>query len=72
MWKTKKTCAKHLHTVDHTVDQVNFLNQLNRANDTALEESSVESPEVPSDLEDMVLEMAAKLDSSAAIPSIPA
>jgi len=54
------------------VDQVNFLNQLNRANDTALEESSVESPEVPSDLEDMVLEMAAKLDSSAAIPSIPA
>ena len=28
-------------------------------------ESSVESPEVPSDLEDMVLEMAAELDSPA-------
>ena len=62
----EKPCAKNLVHGESS----EFPDPIESSDDTAPEESSIESPEVPSDLEDMVLEIVAKLDSPVAIPSI--
>ena len=67
LWKRKKPCAENLVHGESS----EFPEPIESSNDTAPEESSIESPEVPSDLEDMVLEIAAELDSPVVIPSIP-
>ena len=67
LWKRKKPRAENL--VHGELSE--FPEPIESSNDTVPEESSIESPEVPSDLEDMVLEIAAELDSPVAIPSIP-
>jgi len=61
----EETCAENLvHS-----ESSEFPDPIQFSDDTAPEESSIESPKAPSDLEDMVLKIA-ELDSSVAIPSI--
>ena len=64
LWKRKQTCANNLnlHRGSNGVPK-----PAESSDDTELEESS---PEVPTDLEDIVLEIVAELDDSpTAIPS---
>ena len=64
LWKRKKTCT---NTLNLDSDSSGFPEPAASSDDTELEELS---PEVPSDLEDIVLEIVAELDNSpAAIPS---